>query len=408
MEGFFYHGSNSKIEKFLNDFHGKVGAIDAEGPGTYFTNSKENAAMWGKLTYTVSLNPRKVITNTKPANKANRKDLKAFLDMIDDEDYANNWSQSIETDKLTAINEAIKSSDTEYEVWHSLRNEQYNGNPLGFMKAMSKLGYDAQLLYKEGFEFSDVSKVYHCVVYNKDIVKIIKVERNSNIDEIKKIIKKAVNKILNEQVLYETALGYSDLPEQTGAIVKKLGSGTFGLDIYNAVEKQWFASIFVVYDRMSDDFSIGSVTAMHGFGPLIYEMAMMYCESVYNVGLMPDRTGTVSDKAFKIWEKFFYNRTDVEKEVLQISDKRFSFSILPNYRDKKIEFGKKDKIDLYSTLSSQEKEFLRIFNTAYHMKPNAEYKKLIDNGTKIMKSGLYDEEAMEIISNAEEKFLGVY
>lgn len=196
MDNIFYHGSDSKIEKFLNDFPEKLGAINAEGPGTYFTNSKENAAMWGKLTYTVTLKPRKVITNTKQASKANRRDLKKFLDMIDDEDYANNWSPDIETDKLMAINEAIKSSNTEDEVWHSLRSEQYNGNPQGFMSAISKLGYDALLLYKEGFEFSDVDKVYHCIVYNKDIIDIVKVERNDNVDEIRKIVKEAIKKIV--------------------------------------------------------------------------------------------------------------------------------------------------------------------------------------------------------------------
>ena len=196
MESIFYHGSDSKIEKFLNDFAGKVGAIDAEGPGTYFTNSKENAAMWGKLTYTVTLNPRKVITNTKPANKANRRDLKKFLDMVNDDDYANNWSSDIETDKLMSINEAIKYSDTEDEVWHTLRNEQYNGIPQTFMSAISKLGYDALLLYKEGFEFSDVDKVYHCIVYNKDIIDIVKVERNDNVDEIRKIVKETIKKIV--------------------------------------------------------------------------------------------------------------------------------------------------------------------------------------------------------------------
>lgn len=196
MEGIFYHGSDSKIDKFLNDFKGKIGAIDAEGPGTYFTNSKENAAMWGKLTYTVKLSPRKVITNQKPASKSNRKDLKKFLDMISDEDYANNWSQDIEIDKLMAINEAIKYSKTEDEVWHSLRVEQYNGAPQAFMNAMSNLGYDALLLYKKGFKFGDVDKVYHCVVYNKDIVDIINVERNDNIEEVRKFIKKCISNIV--------------------------------------------------------------------------------------------------------------------------------------------------------------------------------------------------------------------
>jgi len=200
MNGVFYHGSNSKIEKFSDEFAGKIGVPDAEGPGIYFTNSKENAAMWGKLTYTVNLAPRKVITNMKSASKANRRDLKKFLDMISDEDYANNWSSDIETDKLMAINEAIKYSDTEDEVWHSLRVEQYNGAPQAFMRAMSKLGYDAMLLYKKGFEFNDVDKVYHCIVYNPENVEIISVEKNGNTEEARKIIKNIIKEEIVNQL----------------------------------------------------------------------------------------------------------------------------------------------------------------------------------------------------------------
>jgi hypothetical protein len=195
MQEIFYHGSNSDIIKFSDEFSGKIGAADAEGPGIYFTNSKENAAMWGKLTYTVKLNPRKIITNQKPSYKADRKDLKKFLDMISDEDYVNNWSPDIETDKLMAINEAIKYNNTEDEVWHSLRREQYNGAPQSFMRAMSKLGYDANLLYEKEFKFDDTDKVYHCIVYNPKIVDIIKVERNNNIEEI---VRKSVRKIIKE------------------------------------------------------------------------------------------------------------------------------------------------------------------------------------------------------------------
>jgi hypothetical protein len=200
MEGVFYHGSDSKIQKFSDEFAGKIGAINAEGPGIYFTNSKKNAAMWGKLTYTVYLRPRKVISNTKTASQANRKDMKKFLDMINNEDYVNNRSPNIKTDKIMAINAAIDYSDTEYEAWHSLRAEQYNGAPQQFMRAMSKLGYDATLLYKKDFEFNDVDKVYHCIVYNPEIVEITNVERNNNVEEIvRKSVKKIINEIVNKK-----------------------------------------------------------------------------------------------------------------------------------------------------------------------------------------------------------------
>lgn len=192
-----YHGSDHKITKFSDEFAGAINAVDAEGPGIYFTNSLENSEMWGKFTYTVYLNPRKVISNIKPASRASRKDMKKFLDMISDEDYVNNWSPNIETDKRMAIDAAIEYSSTEYEAWHSLRSEQYNGAPQQFMRAMSKLGYDATLLYKKDFKFNDVDKTYHYIVYNPEIVEIITAERNRNVEEVRKIIR---------NVLYETFL----------------------------------------------------------------------------------------------------------------------------------------------------------------------------------------------------------
>ena len=160
-----YHGSNHEITKFSDEFAGGPKSIDAEGPGIYLTNSRENAEMWGKYTYELILSPRKFITNQKPSSKANRIDMKKFLDMKGDEDYANNWSPDIETDKLMAINEAIKYNETEDEAWHSLRREQYNGVPQAFMRAMSKLGYDMMTLKKD-FDFGDVFEFREWLVKN--------------------------------------------------------------------------------------------------------------------------------------------------------------------------------------------------------------------------------------------------
>jgi hypothetical protein len=190
MDNVFYHGSNYEISKFSDDFIGIDGAILAEGPGIYFTNSKENAEMWGKYTHTVILRPRKVITNLKPANRVNRADLKKFLDMS--LDYIVNRVDNVEKDKMLAIEDAIKYSRTEDEVFHSLRQEQYVGAHKRFMKDMSSLGYDAAKLYKKGFKFNDVDKVYHYVVYNPEIVEIVKVERNKNVEEVRKLVKKII------------------------------------------------------------------------------------------------------------------------------------------------------------------------------------------------------------------------
>jgi hypothetical protein len=193
MNNVLYHGSNHKIDKFSDEFAGRIGAPDAEGPGIYLTNSKENAAMWGSIIYTVTLSPRNVITNLKPAVKANKSKLKELLD-LQGEDYTLLRVDDVEKDKWLAINDAIKYSDTEDEVFHSIRQEQYVGVPRRFMRDMTKIGYDALKLYKEGFQFDDVDEVYHYVVYNPDVIEIIKKEDVSNLQEVKKIVREIIKK----------------------------------------------------------------------------------------------------------------------------------------------------------------------------------------------------------------------
>jgi len=195
-----YHGSDHEITKFSDEFVSGPNAKDAEGPGIYITNSKDNAAMWGKYTYELILSPRKFITNQKPSSKANRIDMKKFLDMKGDEDYANNWNPDIETDKLMAINEAIKYNSTEDEAWHSLRREQYNGVPQAFMRAMSKLGYDMMTLKKD-FDFKDVDTTYHYIVYNPEIIEIVGVERNSIEENAKKAVRKVIKEVIEGKLL---------------------------------------------------------------------------------------------------------------------------------------------------------------------------------------------------------------
>lgn len=202
MQGIFYHGSNYEINKFSDEFTGRIGAPDADGPGIYFTNSKENAAMWGKFTYEVKINLRDFITNKKKSTQADRIKLKEFLDNKGEE-YIDNRSSDIEKDKIMAINDAINYSETEDDVWHSLRNEQYNYAPQGFMRAMSKIGIDGLVLYKKGFHFDDVKKAYHCIVYNPESIEILNVANNQIEENTKKKIKKLIRETLNNVLLKE-------------------------------------------------------------------------------------------------------------------------------------------------------------------------------------------------------------
>jgi len=185
-----FHGSDKEIKKFTDIFAGGEKSSDAEGPGIYFTNSHDNSEMWGKYTHEVILSPRKVITNQKPASEVNRQDLKMFLDQV--EDYATNRAMDEEEDKWMAIEEVVKYNNTEDEVWHSLRNENFNQQPQEFMRAMAAVGYDAMVIRKgPEFDFEDVDKTYHYIVYNPDIVEVVSIKRNS-VEEVRKFVRKVL------------------------------------------------------------------------------------------------------------------------------------------------------------------------------------------------------------------------
>ena len=381
MEQIFYHGSDHKIDKFSDEFAGKIDAVDAEGPGVYFTNSKENAAMWGKFTYTVSLNPRKVITNAKSANKANKADLKSLLDM--NEDYSLLRVEDIEEDKWLAIEAAIRYSRTEDEVYHSIRQEQYVGAHRRFMRDMSKLGYDANRLFKKGFKFNDVDKVYHCIVYNPEIVKIIGVERNDNLGEVRKVIREVMSKVLGED-----AMRLSALPKEAGLFIREINSG-YDLVLYNPKEKKTYATITIIL-RKEENYFVTGVAAERGFGPFIYELAMMHISSE-GKGLMPTRDGGIRGESWNVWKFFYEKRQDVGKKTFSVFDKDYNFNLIDDIDWENDE----EKVEIYNEMEESQKYNLKIFNSAYFLKANNDYYKLKEIANTWLNNGFDKDIAIE-------------
>ena len=75
-----YHGTNSDIQKFSDEFVGKEEATDQEGPGIYFTTLKEESEMYGKNLYSVKLTPRKLMDINKLMRKVRKLKLKWMLE----------------------------------------------------------------------------------------------------------------------------------------------------------------------------------------------------------------------------------------------------------------------------------------------------------------------------------------
>lgn len=74
---------------------------------------------------------------------------------------------------------------------------------------------------------------------------------------------------------------------------------------------------------------VSNVEADHGYGPMLYDLAMEMVLLVGGVGLMPDRRA-VSPDARAVWEKY-YSRGDIDKEPLP--EDMFDFSEMRNRPD---------------------------------------------------------------------------
>jgi len=140
----------------------------------------------------------------------------------------------------------------------------------------------------------------------------------------------------------------------------------------------------------NNDYYVSGVAAERGFGPFIYELAMMHLNKE-NKGLMPTRDGDVRGDAWNVWERFFKTRPDVEKRTLELLDPGFNFNIIDDYYWDSDE----EKIEDYSVLSPENKESLAVFNTAYLMKPTEEYYKLIDIANKWVEKGFDKQKAAD-------------
>lgn len=180
-----------------------------------------------------------------------------------------------------------------------------------------------------------------------------------------------IKKLLREGLLDEAALTTSNLPKGTGLFAKEQNSNE--LVLFNPSTKQAYAIINFVHNRSQSDFHyVIAVAAEKGYGPLIYELAMMYVASKHNNLLTPTRGGEIRSKAFNVWKKM-YNREDVIKKTLQPTDKNFNYDILfPTS-----EVSNDERQEAFDELSGNEKKDLIVFNSGYTKEPSKEYYDLL-------------------------------
>jgi len=159
----------------------------------------------------------------------------------------------------------------------------------------------------------------------------------------------------------------NDIPDSlilvTGKLEREGGRDTFMI-LYD-YETQRIQGMIAFQDTNGDNW-ISVVAAEKGYGPLMYELAMMYSSPK---GIMPTRSGDVEDKSKNIWIKF-YNRDDIKKEPVDSGQFGMPFQKFLDDEEGNFEIDK----------------MTNIFNTKYYKSPTPEFHKLVRRSQGIIKS----------------------
>lgn len=162
-----YHGSKTEITNFVTDFVGGKDALDQNGPGIYFTSHEEDAAKYGNHVYKVTLNPKRLLTES-PFKMSDKPKLIKLAKMREDwKMYANDWDINPNIGLNKMVNDAIEYNDNEIEVWLQIWYDMYRNSGKQYVDNMTKLGIDG--LKIKGYN-NDESIFTHYIIYNTDII----------------------------------------------------------------------------------------------------------------------------------------------------------------------------------------------------------------------------------------------
>jgi hypothetical protein len=187
------------------------------------------------------------------------------------------------------------------------------------------------------------------------------------------MIKKLIKSLLRESLLDEVALRGSSLSDTTGLFIDS-DSGVLTMSLYDPKEDLVYGYIHTAYQPSEAPyFNVRSVGAEKGYGPFIYELAMMI---LYNKNqlLLPSRDGDIRGEAWEVWLKF-YQRSDMIKQPILLTDDAFRIDILTG---DETDFEDMDeKMAFWRDLDASDRQTLKVFNTAFGHVPTPDLTRLL-------------------------------
>jgi len=190
-----------------------------------------------------------------------------------------------------------------------------------------------------------------------------------------------IRKILKEEFFQEDAKRAEALSEHVALFVTEVSFG-YELTLFDPNSDNILGTITFNLDENEGPYHyVTGVAAKKGFGPFMYELAMMHIDNSGGM-LMPSRDGDVRGSAWNVWKKF-YERSDVDKKTIDLLDEYFRCDLIvgsPCYFE-----STEEKQEWWNEFSDDEKMDLLVFNTGYSMEPNNDYYQLIKNSDKYPK-----------------------
>lgn len=224
----YYHGTDHRIERFMDDFVGGEKAVDGEGPGIYFTSDKDNAFLFGRIVYEVELSPRAVMTTDTVNPKVDRAALiKLAKSTPDWEMDAQNWDENAEKGLQKCIDSVLKYRHSVADIFRQMCREFYAHDPVGYVRNVVKFTkYDA-------ISIDMMNGIEHVVVYNPGIIRLKKVhgmEQNEIRNAIRKIIREAsaMDMAMHKQPTVAPAMAAGRTVDQEGLVAFLRQQGLFG------------------------------------------------------------------------------------------------------------------------------------------------------------------------------------
>jgi ADP-Ribosyltransferase in polyvalent proteins len=171
-----YHGSNHEISRFSDDFIGAEQAVDANGPGIYFSDNKEDSEHYGKILYTVRLKPCNIITDKSKKELTPAKLVQLIKLNPDWQIYAQDWDENPNKGLSIFISDTFSDEDNSKDMLLNVWSIFYRHQSVTFARNCTKLGIDGVNVTNN---WGGGGSSEHYVIYNPNIIEVLDINKTN-------------------------------------------------------------------------------------------------------------------------------------------------------------------------------------------------------------------------------------